>query len=182
MKLFKTIAIIFAGLIVLFFIVGVFLPSQWQVQRSEVIAASPEAIYQYVGNLKKWREWTVWNNEQDPTMQHTYEGPEMGVGSQNSWTSEKMGIGWLRIIQADPETGISYTLFIDMGRFRSTIAGQIAFVRQPNGTLVTWTDQGDNGTNIVKKWMSLMIDSMLGKELDKNLANLKLLVEPKTAL
>jgi len=178
MKALKNILIAVAALVVLFIVVGLFLPNTWEVSRSATMSAGKERIYDSVANLSKWLEWSPWNDTKDASLVYTYEGPEEGEGAQQNWTSEKMGTGWLKLTKAHPETGISYDLFIDMGRFQSTLHGEIAFETVGDQTKVTWTDRGENGNNIIKKLlMSLSMKSMLGKDMELALQKIKEIVE-----
>lgn len=168
--------IVLGALIAIFVIGGLLIPEQWNVSRSVTINAQPEEIYSHVSDLRDWQNWTSWTKEKDPSQAYTYEG-EPGVGHKWLWTSEKMGEGNLEIKKADPQEGIEYELFIDMGTMQSTIFGDVAFRRHDNKTEVTWTDRGSSGNNLVKRWMSLMIGKMLGEELEYGLNNLKKLTE-----
>ncbi len=177
MKIVQAGSLLFFVLAAVFAVGGMVVPSLWQVNRSTIIAKNPEAIYPHLASLKAWEQWSVWTKAQDPTLVYTYEGPESGVGAKQHWTSEKMGAGWLEITEASPESGIVYTLFIDMGHFQSTIMGKIQLERTGISTKVTWSDHGDAGDNLVKKWMNMIIDPMLGKQLETSLAHLKALIE-----
>lgn len=177
MKVLKNISIAIAVLVALFIVVGLFLPSKWEVSRSLTMTASKERIYQQVANLQNWLNWSPWTGEEDKSLVYTYSGPEEGVGAQQNWTSEKMGNGWLKVVKAEAQSGVDYELFIDMGRFQSTLNGQMSFETVGDQTKVVWTDTGDSGNNLIKRWMSLGMNSMLGKDLDKGLAKLKELVE-----
>lgn len=178
MKLVKNISIVVGALIALFIVIGLFLPRTWEVSRSLTMAASKHRIYAEVANLHNFTKWSPWTDEKDKTLQYTYSGPEIGVGAQQDWTSEKMGKGWLKVVKADPETGIVYDLFIDMGSMQSSLTGTMDFESTGDQTTVTWTDRGDSGNNIFKRWMSvLFVTRMLGPDLEKGLANLKVIVE-----
>jgi len=177
MKALKNILITVAALVGLFIVIGLFLPNTWEVQKSVTMAASKENIYEHVANLAKWLEWSPWNDTKDTSLKYTYEGPEIGAGAQQNWTSDKMGTGWLKITEANPEKGINYDLFIDMGRFQSNLHGEMAFETVDGQTKVTWTDRGENGGNIIRKWMALSMGSMLGKDMEEGLNKLKQIVE-----
>jgi hypothetical protein len=66
-----------------------------------------------------------------------------------------------------------------MGTMQSTIIGVMEFKEQNGQTTVKWTDQGDSGNNLVKRWMSLLIGKMLGDEMDEGLKKLKAVTESK---
>lgn len=177
MEVWKKVFLGIGAVLVLIVVVGLLLPREWTVERSIVIAAKPEAIHTYVADFKKWPMWSPWSAEQDSSMTYTYEGPETGMDAKQSWTSKNMGSGWMKIVEANPMTGIRYDLFIDMGRFQSNLTGGLSYEPAENGTKVTWRDHGDNGYNIVKRYFGLMMDSHMGKELDKGLSKLKQVVE-----
>lgn len=164
-------------LVVLFVVIGKFLPNEWQVSRSITINAAPAQIYPYIADLKKWPLWSPWTSESDKTLVYTYEGPDSGVGAKQNWTSESMGKGWLQIREANPETGIQLELFIDMGRFQSNIQGTIALEAIGSETKVTWTDKGDSGNSLVRKWFSILMDPIMGREFNQGLQKLKQVVE-----
>lgn len=176
----RSLKLVFKGLLLLtgFFIAGgYFIPAQWAESRAIAIHASAEQIYPMVSNFKNWEKWSPWNSHKDASLQYSYWGPEEGVGAKQSWSSEKMGKGWMQFTSATPETGVVYDLHIDMGRSQTQLQGTIAFTPNGDETIVTWTDKGDSGSSFVKRWMSLLIKVMLGKDLEKGLSNLKALVE-----
>lgn len=178
----RTLKFLFGTLILLFaiFLIGGFLiPDAWMLSRSITIHASAEQIYPYVSDFKEWPKWAPWNISKDATLKYTYEGATAGVGAKQSWTSEKMGTGWMKITSATPQTGVVYDLFIDMGHSPSTLHGNIAFTPVGDETNVTWTDHGNSDKSYIKRWMSLMLKPMLGKDLERGLAGLKDLVEKK---
>lgn len=181
MRTIKNISIVIAVLLALFVVIGLFLPSKWEVSRSLAMSASKQRIYDEVANLQNWLKWSPWTGEKDQTLKYSYEGPMVGAGAQQNWTSEKMGNGWLKIVEANVEEGIKYDLFIEMGPFSSNILGSMSFDDMGEETNVIWTDKGDYGNNILKKWMALAMGSMLGKDLETGLKSLKELVEKEEA-
>lgn len=167
-----------AVLLAIFFFGGLLIPAQWQVSESLTMKASKEEIHEYVSNLEKWQLWTPWTKEKDETLSYNYQGPASGVGAKSIWTSKDMGEGSIEIKESDKEQGIKYALYINMG-MESNLMGEISYQAVGDSVEVTWTDSGDSGKNLVKRWMSLMIGSMLGKELHQGLEKLKSLVEVK---
>lgn len=177
MRIFKVLLSAVSILFIIFLVGGFFIPEQWTVSRSMTIHASADQIYPYVSNFKEWPKWAPWNNSKDKTLQYTYEGADAGIGAKQSWTSEQMGTGWMHITSANPQTGIAYDLFIDMGRSQSTLQGNIAFAPNGQETKIIWTDQGNSGHSYVKRWMSLLLSPMLAKDMTQGLTDLKTLVE-----
>jgi len=70
------------GLVLLLLVVGLFLPSAFSVQRSAVINATPNKVYNLVVEPKKWMQWSVWA-QRDPNMRVIYSGPPFGIISTN---------------------------------------------------------------------------------------------------
>ena len=92
MKILKKIGIVLLVLVALVCIVGFCLPSKVKVERTLVINAPAEIVFEQVNNLKNWDKWAVWN-QIDPNMKKEYFGPEKGAGSGYSWTSENRNVG-----------------------------------------------------------------------------------------
>jgi len=78
-------------------IVGLFLPSNYMVTRTVEISATPDQIHEYVGDLKRWPEWSPWKKA-DPTIEFTLGALTEGVGTSQSWT-DKSGGGSLTVTQ-----------------------------------------------------------------------------------
>ena len=45
--------------------VGLFLPTQFAVERSIVIDAPADRVFNYLVDPREWKKWTVWN-QRDP--------------------------------------------------------------------------------------------------------------------
>jgi hypothetical protein len=81
--------------------------------------------------------------------------------------------GWIEITAADPKRGVRYSIGIDDRPF----AGALTYEQMSSGTQVIWTNYGTVTDNPLQRWMALMMDSMLGSELERGLNNLKRLSE-----
>jgi len=180
MRILKLLLTTLVILSAVFLIGGLIIPDQWMVSRSITIHARVDKIYPYVSNFKEWEKWAPWNTSKDPTLKYTYEDTDTNHNAKQSWTSKKMGNGWMQFTTMNPQRGVSYELFIDMGRSQSILLGNIAFSPLNDETQVTWTDQGQSDNSYVKRWMSLMIKLMLGKDMESGLSELKKLVENKS--
>ncbi len=177
MKILKKVLIGVAVFLALFLAVGYMLPAHVEIQRSLVIHTTPAQIHPFVENLKRWDEWTPWNKEVDPTVSYTYSGPEMGQGAQFRWHGEKMGDGSMTLTKSDAKSGIGYTISFNQGEMNSE--GSMVYEPVPEGTRLIWTDKMDLGSNPVKRYFGLLMDSMLGADFNKGLAKLKQVVEAK---
>jgi hypothetical protein len=173
MRVLKIIGVTLGVLIVLFFIIGMFLPSEVHIKRSLLIPASSEVVFNEVNDLRKWKEWSPWY-EMDPNMEITYEGFLMGEGASYSWESEVLGDGKLTITESHPNQYIATDMhFMEQG----TAMGYYRFESVEDGTLVTWGIETDMGNNPFSKYMGLLMDDMVGDDFEKGLQNLKTHVE-----
>src|SRR5947209_20237844 len=84
----KTILIAIPIIVVVFFIIVAMPPSTYRVTRSIVIAATQEAVFPHMNELKKWEAWNPWGKA-DPNMKLTYGGPASGVGANYTWAGNK---------------------------------------------------------------------------------------------
>lgn len=174
MKWLKRIAFTLVVVVALLFLIGLLLPSGFKVQRSTQIAAPPEKIYALIVDPRQWKNWTVWNRR-DPAMTMTYAGPDSGAGAKWTWQSKTEGNGEMTFTAAVPGQRIDYSLtFPDFGM---TSRGQLRLEPDGAGTRVTWTNEGDMGTNPIDRYFGLLMDRMVGPDFEAGLANLKSLAE-----
>ncbi len=175
MKVLKKIAIGIIFVVVAVVASGYLLPNSWSVERFVIIKASPLRVYPLISDMKNgWPQWSAFDFE-DPNIQYTYSGPEVGLGSTREWKSKKMGNGKQTIIKSDLNYGIEFKLYMPENNFE--LQGKIGFVATAEGTKVTWADWGQSGSNPFKRWMFFFMDRMMGKTFEKSLAKLKELAE-----
>ena len=93
MKALKFIALAILLLNAALLLGSFFMPRQWHVERSVVVAAQPEAVWEWVAPLRRWPEWTAWSSEADPDVKFTYEGPATGPGAVSKWSGPRIGGG-----------------------------------------------------------------------------------------
>lgn len=174
MKWLKWILLAVAAVLVLFFGVGLLLPSQFKVQRSIEIVAPADRVYPLIAAPVQWQRWSVWN-QRDPAMKMDYGGPPSGQGARWSWQSQSEGNGAMEFAEAEPNRRIAYRLsFPDFG-MQST--GALSIEPTGGGVRVTWTNEGDMGASPVNRWFGLMMDRMVGPDFEAGLSNLKKLAE-----
>lgn len=175
MRVVRVLLIGVAALIAILVLVAYLLPREVTVMRQTVIEAPPESVFPWVSSLQKAAEWSPWMGL-DPDLQVTYEGPPEGVGNKMSWVSQKseVGSGTQEITASVPNEKVETALdFGDMGVAKAAIL----LSPEGNGTKVTWTLVSDMGMNPMGRYIGLMLDSWVGKDYEKGLANLKLKVE-----
>ena len=137
------------------------LPQQVHVERSAVIAASPDQVFAVVNDLTRAKEWGPWY-KRDPKMEIAFEGPPAGVGAKLKWNSASEGEGSQEIVESEPFKSIKIKL--DFGS-QGTASAAFQFVTVEGGTKVTWSMDTDVGMNPVARYMGLMFDSWIGSYL-----------------
>lgn len=174
MKILKWILIVVLALVAVLVVGGYLLSPKFTVSRSITVNAPADKVYGLVASPRQWKQWSVWT-QRDPAMQIEYAGPESGAGAKWTWRSKSEGDGSMTFTAAEPARMISYSLYFP--DFGTTSTGDINFVPDGNATKVTWTMNGDMGSNPLFRWMALGADGMVGKDFEAGLANLKALAE-----
>lgn len=174
MKLLKWVLGVLVLLVAVLLVGGWLLSPKFTVTRSMVVNAPPAKVYALVVDPREWKKWTVWNRR-DPAMQITYSGPPSGTGAGWAWKSKSEGDGSMSFTAAEPERRLAYDLYFP--DFGTTSQGDLHFAPEAGGTRVTWAMNGDMGRNPLFRWFALFADSMVGKDFEAGLANLKAVAE-----
>lgn len=147
-------------------------PSSFRVERSATIAAPAEVVFAMINDFHQWQAWSPWE-KLDPSMKKTLDGPAAGVGAIYYWNgNDQVGEGRMTVTESRPNERITIKLEF-LKPFAST--SNIEFTVAPSGSDVklTWVMGGHN--DFMGKVFSTFMDadSMIGKDLEKGLANLK---------
>ncbi len=177
MKLIKWLLVIVVGLVVIFLAGAYVLPRSVTVERTVVVAATPDQVFPYVNSLQRTEEWSPWL-ALDPDTKLTYSGPEEGVGNRLEWSSdhESVGTGSQEITASVPDKRVETALdFGPMG----TADAYFNLEEKGDGTEVTWGLVSNLGNNPIARWMGLMLDRWVGADYEKGLANLAAVAEDR---
>jgi effector-binding domain-containing protein len=169
MKILKQILLVALTLVILVALVGFFLPRKVRVERSLVIHAPADVLFQEVNTMKSWPRWAPWFHL-DPQMEITYFGPESGKGAGYSWksTHRKVGNGQVMIAASGGDSVLVNMEFMGHG----TAVASYKFNPEGSGTKVSWTMENDMGINPFTRYFGLMLDKMVGPDFEKGLHNL----------
>lgn len=175
MKILKIVGIIVFLVIVLFFIIGIFAPKKYSVERSIVINAPTEFTYYYASKFSFFPKWEPWGKK-DSTQTFKIKGEDGKVGAIYTWKGKMTGEGELKITSMRKNNRIDYWLHFVKPREDEAKASLI-FEDQNANTKVTWKFYGKSPFpwNVMLLFMSM--DKMLGPDLAKGLENLKVQVE-----
>jgi len=172
----KKISITIAVILAVLLVVALFRPSTVQVERSIVIRAKPEKIFDQINNFRKWSSWSPWEKI-DPDMKRTYSGENSGIGAKYAWSGNReIGTGSMEITGS--ETGSRITLNLD---FVEPFEGHniVDFILKNRGdsTAVTWSIRCEQNYFARLIGIFVSMDSMIGDEFEKGLSDLKSVAE-----
>ena len=177
-KFFKVAGLILLSLIAVMLLVAAFAEKNYTVERSVLINAPKQVVYDYVKYLKNQNEFSVWSKI-DPDMHTEYRGADGTVGFVSAWDSQvkQAGKGEQEIIKIDEGKRIDYEIrFLEP--MKSTDNAYLNFENVgENATKVTWGFFGKMKYPMNGMLLFMDMDTMLGKDLEGGLQNLKAIIE-----
>jgi len=177
--MFKKIALVIVVLVAAVLVYAATRPGTLHVQRVASVNAPPEKIFPLVNDFHTWSTWSSYEKI-DPAMKRTYSGAANGKGAVYEWEGNSM-VGQGRMEITDTSHPSRVTIKLD---FVKPLEGHnvAQFTMVPEGdeggaTTVTWTMDGP--TPYVGKLIGVFVnmDTMIGKEFETGLANLKAIAE-----
>lgn len=162
--------IVFSSIVILPFLIAMFVPTEFNSERSIVIDRPQEEVFEYVRYVRNQDHFGVWQLG-DPHLQASEEGVDGTVGYTYTWDGEKSGKGSQRITAIDSPSRVDMELDFHVGE--PVRAFFITEAISPSRTKVTWGMQGE--TPYPWNAMNLFFD--VGKDFEKGLENLKAILE-----
>jgi polyketide cyclase/dehydrase/lipid transport protein len=175
MKFLKTAGIVVAALIVLCLVIGLFLPRQWDVERSILVNAPRSKIHPWVESPARWNDWFALEEmKSDPNYRVSTSGPEKGVGATYEWSGGASGRGRIVIAESDVRSGVQFDEWIEVDATEpKNGTGRIVYSDAPDGsTRVTWSDQGTLPP-VIGGYLRGLVNASMAKAFEKGLVNLK---------
>jgi uncharacterized protein YndB with AHSA1/START domain len=178
--MFKTVAIVIALVIVVLLaavlIIASTKPDTFRVQRATSIKAPPEKIFALINDFHSWSAWSPYE-KLDPAMKKTLGGAASGTGAVYEWEgNSKAGKGRMEITQSSLPSRITIKLDFEKPMEGHNVA---EFTLQSKGgaTDVTWSMNGP--APFISKLFQVFfnMDTLIGKEFETGLANLKAIAE-----
>jgi hypothetical protein len=147
-----------------------------KIEKSIMISKSPAAVFDYIKYTRNQDHFSVWNMT-DPGMKKVYKGTDGTVGFVYSWdsTNKNVGAGEQETTGMEEGKRIEYALrfFRPMQNF-----GNSAFEISGTGegtSLVRWIFESPSKFPMVL--FAPIFKIILGKDLEKGLGNLKVILE-----
>jgi uncharacterized protein YndB with AHSA1/START domain len=172
----KTIVIVIAALIAGVLIFAATKPDTFRVQRAASIKAPPEKVFALINDFKRWDAWSPWEKK-DPAMKRTFGATTAGKGAAYAWEgNHDVGQGSMEIVESITPNKVALKLdFVKPFEAHN----MVVFTLEPKGgmTNATWAMEGPVPYFAKIIHVFLDMDSMVGKDFEAGLANLKAAAE-----
>ncbi len=151
-------------------------PDTFRIQRAASIKAPPERIFAVLNDFLRWDTWSPWEKK-DPAMKRTFSAVTSGKGAVYAWEGNRdVGQGRMEIAESVAPSKVAIKLdFVKPFEAHNIVE----FTLEPKGdsTNVTWAMQGP--MLYISKLITVFVsmDSMVGKDFEAGLANLKTVTE-----
>lgn len=168
----KKILYVLVAVVLLFVIVVALQPSNYRIENSTTIAASPAKVFAQVNDFHKFEAWSPWQKV-DPNQTMTYSGPEAGKGAMAAWSgNKKVGSGTMTIVDSVTDESVNIKV-VFTEPFEGGTNSDFTFKPEGDKTKVTWVMHGPQG--FVEKAFSLVMGGveMMNDNQKTGLANLK---------
>ena len=172
MGIFITILEVIAGIIALLLLIAALTKKDFKLEKQVIINRSKKDVFTYLKLIKNQEQYSVWVMK-DPNVKMVYKGTDGTVGFTSSWESndKHVGIGEQEIIKMNDGESMEVEI-----RFKKPF-------EDTNYALTTATAVGDTQTKVTnlfygkskfpKNLMNLMMDKLVGKDMQQNLENMK---------
>jgi uncharacterized protein YndB with AHSA1/START domain len=179
------VAVVLAIAIAIVLLLAATKPDTFRVRRAAAVNASPERVFPLINDFHQWASWSPWEGK-DPSMKRSYSGAASGKGAVYGWEGNKnVGTGRMEILESQIlERSWPAKIVIKLDFLKPFEAHNTAeFTLLPQGegtnvvTNVVWEMYGP--APFMSKMMQVFMnmDSMIGKDFEAGLANLKRLTE-----
>lgn len=158
------------GLIIL---IGLALPRHTLVAVEAKIHAHPATVFALVNDFHRLTLWSPWI-ETDPNARIIYSGPDRGVGATMTWDGTIIGSGTQTITESRP---FEYVSSIINSAEASESRTGFDLSGQDGVTTITWSFERDHGYNLVGRYFSSILGSVVRRDYEIGLASLAALAE-----
>ena len=161
------------GAVILLVLIGFALPRAHRVEVNTEIDAHPATVFALINDFRRFTLWAPWTDT-DPNARFIYSGSSRGAGATVTWDGTIIGSGTQTISESRPFEYVGIVMSPgEPGEARSW------FRLEPGvgTTIVHWGFEADYGMNIVGRYFASMLGSVVARDYESGLANLKELAE-----
>jgi len=174
-KALKIGGIALGGLLILFFGVALFLPSEMSVTETEVINAPPERVFDLINDLRVFTGWISWDNHGE-NIELEFSDSAIGEGAWYHWAGEESGEGTATVVESVRPQRIQMAIEFEQGKMAMTNRFRLG-PETGGGTRVEWELYMDDGGHLVHRYFLPIMEAMVGPFLAEGLTDLKKLAE-----
>ena len=181
MKVLKIIGLILLVIIVLIIVLGLIAPKKYEVERSVLINAPKEMVFNHVVKFRNWNAWSPWA-EMDSTMTYTVEGRDGEEGSVYKWVGDPKitGSGEITNTGVKPNEEVTHHLHFILP-WEDESDGYTRVADAEGGTKVSWGMFGKNAFPMNIMFLFMSMDKMMGPDFERGLELLKGICEKEAA-
>ena len=151
-------------------------PDTFRVERSTSIKAPPQKIFPLINDFHNWGAWSPWE-KMDPAMKRAHSGAPGGKGAVYEWDgNDKVGQGRMEVTDSVPPSRIAIKLDF-LKPFEGHNIAEFTLYPKGESTDVTWAMHGPSPFIMKVMGVFASMDSMVGKDFEAGLANLKATAE-----
>jgi len=161
------------GSLILLVLIGFALPREHRIEVHQEIDAHPATVFALVNDFRRYTLWAPWADT-DPNARFIYSGNSRGVGATVTWDGRILGTGTQTINESRPFEYVGIIMSPgEPGEAKSW------FRLEPGvgTTIVHWGFEADYGMNIVGRYFASMLGSVVARDYEAGLTNLKELAE-----
>ena len=142
--------------------VGFFLPTQYAINRSVVIKASPDEVMAYLLQAPSWAEWMHVENGKLEINDNA-----LSVGSVMTLKyPDELQNGRVEIERIE-DTGVSFQ--VTPKAHQMPVANQLSIEIVNNATQITWIVRGDLDTGLLSPYIAMFANDIAGGNLELGL-------------
>ena len=167
---------ILAGIVLLLLVLNFIAPKDFSMERSIVVNAGKEKVYNALKSLGTQEKWSVWGTK-DPNMESKITGTDGEVGAVHFWSGNKeVGTGEQEITALQPHDYIETELRF-LKPWKATNKAWFKIGDAEDGSKVSWGFSGVNKFPVNIMMMFMNMEKAIGKDFDEGLANFKNYIE-----
>lgn len=167
MKFFKVLSLVLLGCIVLFFLIGIFLPKSATLEKEYNIDAPAAIVQNEIIDLYENHLWPIWNTE-DTSIVFTPLENSAGY----SWEGPTVSNG-----ECVYTLAVDYTVHDYISFNGRDVAETVWTFKGVDPVVLNFTITIESGKNISTRWTNLFLNSMIGGQIDDIVNNIKTTVE-----
>ncbi|HMK05574.1 MAG TPA: SRPBCC family protein [Ferruginibacter sp.] len=176
MNIFFIILIALAGIIFLFLLVALLTKKEFSLEKQVIINRPKAQVFDYLKMIRNQEQYSVWVMK-DPNIKIVYTGTDGTVGFTSSWISDdkNVGVGEQEIKKINPGESLEVEI-----RFKKPFEGTnlarttVAAVDDDQTKL---TNRFSGRTKFPMNIMHLIMEKMVGRDMQQNLLNMKAKLE-----